>query len=192
MCQIFPFSVSNWRMRRTRKQVSPRVVGETFHAKKSYQESRRESWIGLYALLPARLYLFRFFTRVACSSVKGTGGRLFLQFIGTWFADTVGGWCCYTIFCFPRRRYDVNDRYQITAKQVSRIRGTEKLKIDVTHRYLRTGYQRTENKVIRRSAIKRLKVLPKVRQSAVKKVVEGNRLFTVKSRFFPTFHFSPG
>ena len=72
------------------------------------------------------------------------------------------------------------------------IRGAEKFKIDVAHRYPRTGYQRTENKVVRWSAIKRLKVLTKERQSAVEKVTQGNRFFTVKSRFFPRFSFSPG
>ena len=56
-------------------------------------------------------------------------------------------------------------------------RGAEKLKNDVTHRYPRTGYQRTGNKVIRRSAMKRFQVLPKERQSAVKEVAQENRFF---------------
>ena len=67
------------------------------------------------------------------------------------------------------------------------IRGAEKLKIDVIHRYAQTGYQRTENKVTRRSAITKLKVLLKRLQIAINKVAQGNHLFTVKSRFLPRF-----
>ena len=55
---------------------------------------------------------------IAYFSVKGTGGRLCLRFIGTWFADT-GRWRRFTIFWFPGCRYDVNHQYQTTAKQVS-------------------------------------------------------------------------
>ena len=107
---------------------------------------------------------------IAGSSVKGTGR-----------------WRRYTIFCFRTGTKELQNK----SLAGPCIRGAEKLKIDDTHRYPRTGYQWTENKIVRRSALKRLKVMPTESQSAVKKVPQGKRLFTVKIRFFPRFPFSP-